>query len=86
VRGRILRPDGSGFVLLTDEGEKGFYPAKIGSDGKIEANPAMRDDVSRVLGRLGFCRQTPTSAYACTALGHDGREVEIPQVPVGEPL
>jgi hypothetical protein len=86
VRGRILGPDGNGFVMQTDDGEKSFYPAKVGADGKIKPNPTMKDVVTASIGALAYCRQTPTNAYACTALGRDGQEVEIPQVPIGEPL
>ena len=86
VKGRILRADGLGFVMQTDEGEKSFFPARVGVDGKIEPNPSMRDDVRQALGHLAYCRQTPTTAYQCTALGRDGREVEIPQIPIGDPL
>lgn len=85
VRGRILREDRNGFVLLTDEGEKPFYPAKIGADGKIEVDASVKDDVAPFIDNLGYCRPLPVGTYECRAL-HDGREVVIPQVPVGAPL
>jgi hypothetical protein len=86
VRGRILRPDGRGFVMLTDMGEQSFSPAKIAPGGKIEPDPSLKDDVSAALGALAFCRQTPIGVFRCTALGHDGREVVIPELPIGAPL
>jgi hypothetical protein len=84
VRGRILREDRNGFVLQTDAGEQGFYPAKI-IGGKVEPNLAMRDDVAPFIGDLAYCLPAPAGIFECTAL-HDGREVAIAQTPVGEPL
>jgi hypothetical protein len=52
VRGRIERAQGNGFVLLTDEGEKSFYPAKVGADGKVKPNPTMKDVVTASIGAL----------------------------------
>lgn len=87
VKGRILRQNGLGFTMLTEtEGEKSFFPAKIGPDGKSEFNSSMKDNVSSVIGLLAFCRQMPNQIYQCTALGRDGHENTIPEVPVGEPL
>jgi hypothetical protein len=86
VRGRILREDRNGFILATDEGEKPFYPAKIGAGGKVEFDPSLKDVVTPFLGPLAFCRPTPIGVYQCTALAHDGREVAIPEVPIGAPL
>jgi hypothetical protein len=86
IRGRILRPDHNGFVLMTDAGEQGFYPAKIGAGGKIEPNPSVRDVVTSFIGALARCNQLPTGAYACVALGHDGRETAIAQAPIGAAL
>jgi hypothetical protein len=86
VRGRILREDRNGFILATDEGEKPFYPAKIGVGGKVEFDPSLKDVVTPFLGSLAFCRPTPIGVYQCTALAHDGREVAIPEVPIGAPL
>jgi hypothetical protein len=86
VRGRILREDRNGFILATDQGEKPFYPAKIGAGGKVEFDPSLKDVVTPFLGSLAFCRPTPIGVYQCTALAHDGREVAIPEVPIGAPL
>jgi hypothetical protein len=86
VRGRILREDRNGFILATDEGEKPFYPAKIGVGGKVEFDPSLKDVVTPFLGSLAFCRPTPIGVYQCTALAHDGREVAIPEVPIEAPL
>lgn len=81
VRGRILREDRNGFVLLTDEGEKPFYPAKIGAGGKIEVDASLKDAVAPFINNLGYCRPLPVGTYECRAL-HDGREVVIPQAPL----
>jgi hypothetical protein len=81
IRGRILRPDKNGFVLLTDEGEQGFYPATLDAAGKIEPNPSVEDRVENVINDLGYCRKQPIGTFNCTAL-HDGREVEIQQEPI----
>jgi hypothetical protein len=86
ARGRILREDRNGFVLQTDEGEKAFYPAKIGANGKVEPNTAAKDVVAGLIGALAFCRPMPPGVFECIALRHDGTEVVIKQVPVGEPL
>jgi hypothetical protein len=86
VRGRIERAEGNGFVMLTDTGEQSFSPAKIGAGAKIEFDPSLKDDVSAALGALAFCRQTPIGVFQCTALGHDGREAVIPEIPIGSPL
>jgi hypothetical protein len=56
VRGRILRQDGRGFVLATDEGETSFFPAKIGPDGRPQPNLAVRSVVGPYLGDLCFAR------------------------------
>jgi hypothetical protein len=85
IRGRILREDGNGFVLQTDAGPTGFYPAKIGPGGKLEFDPSVKDVVASFIGDLGYCRKLPIGTYACTAL-HDGRETAIAQAPIGAPL
>jgi hypothetical protein len=81
IRGRVLRPNGTGFVLQTNEGEKNFYPAMVEADGSVVLDTDMRDDVSGVLGDLAFCRPQPSGVYFCVAL-HKGREVVIKQVPI----
>jgi hypothetical protein len=86
VRGRILRAEANGFVTMTDQGEVGFYPAKIGHGGKIEPDPSVRDVVDSFIGALARCNQLPIGTYACVALGHDGRETAIAQAPIGAPL
>ncbi len=86
VRGRILRPMGNGFVMLTDEDEKSFAPVKVGLDGKIENDPSLKDDVSAAIGSLAFCRPVPPGVYRCTSSGRDGREAVIPEIPIGAPL
>jgi hypothetical protein len=80
-----LRPDHNGFVLATDNGETGFYPAKIGASGKLEFDSSVRDVVAQFIGDLGYCRKLQIGTYACTAL-HDGRETAIAQAPIGAPL
>ena len=85
IRGRIVREDRNGFVLLTDEGEKPFYPAKTGADGKIEVDASVKDGVAPFIDSLGYCLPLPVGTYECKAL-HNGREAVIPQVPVGAPL
>ncbi len=51
VRGRIIRPDGNGFVLATPQaGEQKFYPGQIGLGGKVEPNPAVKDVVDPCIG------------------------------------
>jgi hypothetical protein len=85
IRGRILRPDANGFVLATDNGETGFYPAKIGAGGKIEPDPSVRDVVTPFIGALARCNQLPIGTYQCVALDH-GRETAIAQAPIGRPL
>jgi hypothetical protein len=82
VRGRILRQDGRGFVLATDEGEQSFYPAKIGSDGRPVPNLAVRSVVAPYLGDLCFCSRLPIGTFHCVAL-HNGVETAIAQVPIG---
>ncbi len=82
IRGRILRPDGNGFVLMTDAGEQSFYRAQIGFDGKIEFNPAAKDLVEPLIGDLARCNKLPVGTYTCVA-AHQGREIVIPQVPIG---
>jgi hypothetical protein len=87
VRGRIERAEGNGFVMmLADGSETSFSPVRIAPGGKIEPDPSLKDDVSAVLGALAFCRQTPIGVFRCTALGHDGREAEIPEISIGRPL
>lgn len=81
IRGRILRPDHNGFVLMTDEGEQSFYPARTGANGKIELDPSVEDDVTSYLNDLGYCRKLPVGTYQCMAL-HDGREAPIQQTPI----
>ena len=83
VRGRILRADRNGFVLVSEDGEeKAFYPARIGRGGQPENNPAVRDAVEGALGDLAFCRPQPNGMFVCTALRTDGAEVTIAQVPL----
>jgi hypothetical protein len=84
VRGRILRQDGRGFVLDTDQGEQGFFPARIGPDGRPEANLAVRSVVAPYLGDLCFCSRLPIGTFHCFAL-HAGVETEIRQVPIAGP-
>jgi hypothetical protein len=85
IRGRILRPDGKGFILGTDAGEQGFYPAEVDAAGGVELRQAFKDDVAGLLGDLCACRKLPNGMYRCVAL-HQGAEVEVPQVPIGAPL
>ena len=80
VRGRILRPDHNGFVLMTDSGEQSFYPARIGADGKAEADESMKDVVNGLLNDLAYCRPQG-GLYQCVAL-HEGRETPIPEIPI----
>jgi hypothetical protein len=83
VRGRMLRADRNGFVLVSEDGEeKAFYPARIGRGGQPENNPTVRDAVEGVLGDLAFCRPQPNGMFVCTALQADGAEVAIAQVPL----
>jgi hypothetical protein len=81
IRGRILRPDRNGFILMTDDGEQGFYPAKLGADGKPEPNLSVKDVVVAFIDDLGYCRKLPIGTYQCTAL-HEGREIVIEQAPI----
>jgi hypothetical protein len=78
VRGRILRQDGNGFVLMTDAGEQSFYPARIGADGKPELNLSIEDIVAPYISDLGYCRRLPVGTFECVAL-HEGQEVFIRQ-------
>jgi hypothetical protein len=82
VRGRIVRQDGRGFVLATDEGETSFFPAKIGPDGRPVANLAVKSVVAPYLGDLCFCSRLPIGTFHCVAL-HNGVETAIAQVPIG---
>ena len=86
IRGRILRPAGKGFVLLTAAGEQSFFPSRLGADGKPETDEGMRDDVRGLLGDLAICRPTPNGLFQCVAL-KAGREVVIPEFSVkrGQP-
>ena len=87
VRGRIERAEGNGFVMmLADGSETSFSPVKVAPGGKIEPDPSLKDDVSNAIGALARCNQLPIGTYACVALGHDGREALIPEIPVGAPL
>ena len=81
IRGRILRPDRNGFVLMTDSGEQGFYPARIGADGKPELDPSSEDIVAPFIGDLARCNKLPVGIFACVAL-HGGDEVFIRQTPI----
>ena len=81
IRGRIMRQDGAGFVLQTDAGEQGFYPAQIGADGKPELNPSAEDIVAPFIGYLARCNKLPVGTFECRAL-HEGREVFIRQTPI----
>ena len=55
IRGRILRPDKNGFVLLTDDGEQSFYPARIGA-GEIGAQAFYHTRRRGEIGRAS-CRE-----------------------------
>ena len=81
IRDRILRPDHNGFVLMTDSGEQSFYPARIGADGKHEANPSVEDVVAPYISDLGYCRRLPVGTFECVAL-HGGQELFIRQTPI----
>jgi hypothetical protein len=81
IKGRILCPDRNGFVLMTDEGEQSFYPARIGPGGKIELEPSVEDVVDPFIDDLGYCRKLPVGTYECVAL-HKGREVIIRPTPI----
>jgi hypothetical protein len=85
VRGRILREQGTGFVIAAESGEVLFSPARIGPDGRPQADPTMRDDVAAFLGSLCVCSRMPVGVYHCVALSPAGGETEIRQVPVGKP-
>jgi hypothetical protein len=84
VRGRILRQDGRGFVLATEDGETAFYPAKIGPGGRPVANLAVRSVVAPYLGDLCFCSRLPIGTFHCFAL-HAGVQTVIPQIPIAGP-
>ena len=87
VRGRIERAQGNGFLMmLADGSETSFSPVKVAPGGKIEPDPSLKDDVSNAIGALARCNQLPIGTYACVALGHDGREAVIPEIPIGSPL
>jgi hypothetical protein len=83
IRGRILRPDGNGFVLATDDGETSFYPARIGADGKPEPVPSAEDVVDPYLGDLAYCGKLPAGTYSCVVM-HEGREIPIHATPIGK--
>ena len=82
IRGRILRPDRNGFVLMTDDGEQSFYPARIGADGKPELDSSAEDIVAPFIGDLARCNKLPVGTFECVAL-HGGEEVFIRQTPIG---
>lgn len=85
VRGRIARADKNGFVVATDTGEEfGFWPARLNAVGKLELNPSQKDQVEGLLDDLVRCNRQPNRTYRCFAL-HDGREVLVPQKPIGRP-
>ena len=85
IRGRILRQDGNGFVLMTDEaGEQGFYPARINAAGKPELDPSAEDIVAPYIGDLARCNKLPVGTFACVA-EHEGQEVFIRQTPIKGP-
>jgi hypothetical protein len=77
----ILRADGNGFVLLTDEGEQSFFPAKIGTGSKLETDESMKDVVNGLLNDLAYCRPSQSGLYQRVAL-HEGRETPIPEIPI----
>jgi hypothetical protein len=84
IRGRILRSDKNGFVVSTAVGEWGFWPAKLNAAGKLEPNPLFKDQVEDFIGDLTRCNRQSNKTYRCFAL-HNGREVLIPQTPIGRP-
>lgn len=84
IRGRILRPEHNGFVLMTDSGEQSFYPARIGADGKPELDPSAEDIVAPFIGDLARCNKLPVGIFACVA-EHEGEEVFIRQTPIAKP-
>ena len=84
VRGRILRQDGAGFILATDDGEQGFYPATINAAGKPELDPSAEDIVAPYIGDLARCNKLPIGTFECRAL-HEGQEVFIRQTPINRP-
>jgi hypothetical protein len=87
IRGRILRADRNGFDIATeDRGEVFFSPAKLDASGKAVPNPAVRDEVTGLIGALARCSPLPIGTYACVALRRDGTEIAIAQTPVGAPL
>jgi hypothetical protein len=76
VRGRILREDGNGFDLATEDGgETSFYPARLNAVGKVEDDEGMKDVVAPYLNDLAACRPMPTGVYICIAeqAGKEGR-------------
>ena len=82
IRGRILRPDENGFILMTDQGEQGFYPAKTGTNGKPENDPSVVDVVAPYLSDLAYCRPSAEiGIYVCFAQ-HAGKATLIRQVPI----
>ena len=83
IRGRIVRENANGFDLATDRGERPFFPAKIGADGKPVLDESVKDRVAGLIGSLAYCRPLPAGTYECRALRRDGREIEIEQVPIG---
>ena len=66
---------------MIDAGERSFYPAKIGTDGKIENDLSVEDAVSAFLNDLAYCRPLANGTYLCVA-EHQGHEVTIRQVPI----
>ena len=87
IKGRILRPDKNGFILATEDGETGFYPANVNPNGSVVDAPSMRDDVSGLLNDLTFCREQPRPTdkkfFVCSVLLPDGTETTIKQAPIG---
>jgi hypothetical protein len=83
IRGRILRPDHNGFVLMTDSGEQSFYPARIGADGKPEPVPSAEDVVTPYIDDLAYCGRLPAGTYSCVVM-HEGREIPIQPTPIGK--
>jgi hypothetical protein len=62
VAGRLVRPEGNGFVLETAQGEKSFFPGKTGPTGRIIPNDDVYDDVTHLIRNLIRCAEIPQLA------------------------